>query len=171
MLFRWFKRADETVEHPAASELLHESLRSAMPHADEDTLAVVSAVAGLLAYVAFADRAYREEEQLAVSDALARMHGVGREAVAGISSLLTSRFAELTAEPLHDYTRVLVALTGRSARLELLDVLLDLAAADLVLSMDETNLLRRIARLLGLSDHEYLASQTRHRDRLSVLTK
>lgn len=169
MLFRWFKRAEDTVEHPAATEALRESLRSSMPHGDEDGIAVVCAVAGLLAYVAFADRAYREEEQLAVSDALARMHGLAPESVAGITSLLSARIAELTAEPLHDYTRVLVSLTEREARLELLDVLLDLAAADLVLSMDETNLLRRIARLLGLSDHEYLASQARHRQKLSVL--
>jgi uncharacterized tellurite resistance protein B-like protein len=53
---------------------------------------------------------------------------------------------------------------------ELLDMLMDLAAADLVVSMDETNLLRRLAKLLALSDQDYLASQARHRDRLSVLS-
>jgi hypothetical protein len=38
-----------------------------------------------------------------------------------------------------------------------------------VLDMSETNLLRRIARALGLSDDEYNVSQARHRQRLSVL--
>ena len=57
----------------------------------------------------------------------------------------------------------------REARLEVLEALMDLAAADELLDMQETNLLRRIARGLGLSDQEYLASQERHRQRLSVL--
>ena len=46
---------------------------------------------------------------------------------------------------------------------------MDLAAADQVLTMEETLLLKRVARGLGLSDQEYQVSQERHRERLSVI--
>jgi len=87
-----------------------------------------------------------------------------------VAALLGERMAELAHESLQTYTRVLYEQLERGARLEVLDVLMDLAAADQLLAMEETNLLRRIARGLGLSDHDYLAAQERHRMRLSVLT-
>jgi uncharacterized tellurite resistance protein B-like protein len=171
MLFRWLMGPDKTRERPTASDELKRLVQASLTDADADaeSIALVAAVAGLLSYVAYADRAYREEEQLAVHDALARMHLLSPPALGAVTTLLSARIAELAAEPIHNYTRVLVELTERTARLQLLDLLLDLAAADHVLSIDETNLLRRVANLLGLSEHDYVASQARHRERLSVL--
>ena len=60
-------------------------------------------------------------------------------------------------------------LTDLDLRREVLDVLVDLAAADDEVSMSETQLLRRTATAMGLSQDDYVASQARHRDRLSVL--
>jgi uncharacterized tellurite resistance protein B-like protein len=171
MFFRWLRNKEQNTERPTASAELEQLVRASLPNADGQSVALVGAIAGLLANVAYADRAYREEEQLAVDDALRRVHGLEADLVSAIANLLRSRIDELAAEQLHECTRVLVELTERSARLELLDVLMDLAAADLVLSMEETNLLRRIAKLMGLSDRDYLTSQERHRARLSVLTK
>lgn len=169
MLFRWLKGDGQTNERPSASDELTQLLRESMPNADAESAALVGAVAGLLAYVAYADRAYHEQEQRAVQAALGRVHGLPQEALEAVTGLLSHRIRELAAEPIHNYTRVLVELTERTARVELLDMLMDLAAADDVLSLDETNLLRRVTNLLGLSDQDYLASQTRHRERLSVL--
>ena len=170
MLFRWLK-IDEDPSHdkPSASAELKRLLSASMPEATAESAAIVGAVAGLLAFVAYADRSYAAEEQRAVEAALARVQGLPEHAVAGISALLATRIAELAAEPLPSYTRVLYDLTEKSARLELFEVLMDLAAADEVLSMDETHGLRRVAKLLGLADADYLAAQARHRDRLSVL--
>jgi uncharacterized tellurite resistance protein B-like protein len=59
-------------------------------------------------------------------------------------------------------------LTDREIRLEVLDVLVDIGAADGALSFNETQLLRRLTGALGLEQQDYNAAQTRHRDRLSL---
>jgi uncharacterized tellurite resistance protein B-like protein len=56
-------------------------------------------------------------------------------------------------------------------RREMLDVLVDLGAADGELSLAETDLLRRTTSALGLTPEDYLASQTRHRDKLKLLRR
>lgn len=156
---------------PTASEELQALVRCAMPDADAATASIVGALAGLLATVAHADRSYTEAERAHVREVLGRTHGVTAEAQSAIMALLDARMADLAHESLQTYTRVLYEGLSREARLEVFEVLMDLAAADDVLDVHETHLLRRIARGLGLSDDEYLASQSRHRERLGILRK
>jgi uncharacterized tellurite resistance protein B-like protein len=168
MLFQWLfgEKQSTTV---TASDELHRLVAHSMPGADAHAAAIVGATAGLLATVAHADRKYTEAEREAVLDALNKVQGLEPGALSAIDELLAERVAELAHEPLQTYTRVLYEGLERPARAEVFEVLMDVAAADELLDMDETNLLRRIARGLGLSDAEYNASQARHRDRLSVL--
>lgn len=168
MLFKWLF-GDAESRTPTASEELRRMVAHSMPQADAQQAALIGALAGLLATVAYADRKYTGAEREQISDALSRVHALEPGALGAVEELLSERLAELAHEPLQTYTRVLYEGMERSGRLEVLEVLMDLAAADEVLSMDETNLLRRIARALGLSDPEYNASQERHRERLSVL--
>ena len=58
---------------------------------------------------------------------------------------------------------------SRELRLEILGVLLDLAASDGTVSLDEVNLLRNTAGALGLSQRDYNDAQAPHRGKLSVL--
>lgn len=168
MLFKWLF-GETSNRAPTASDELRRLCAHSMPGADEHSVAIVGAVAGLLATVAHADRNYTEAEREAVRDALLKVHGLEAGSLKAIEELLQEQVAQLAHEPLQSYTRVLYEGMERGGRLEIFEVLMDLAAADELLDMQETNLLRRIARALGLSDHEYLASQERHRQRLSVL--
>lgn len=170
MFFRWLLGIEESnKERPRASATLMELVRGNMPEASPQDAAIVGALAGLLAFVAYADRSYSEDEKQAVKAALARFHGLSAPGIEAVCALLETQVAELAHESLQTYTRVLYELSDRDARLEVLDVLMDVATADDVLSMDETNGLRRIANLLGLSEADYLAAQAKHKDRLSVL--
>ena len=67
------------------------------------------------------------------------------------------------------HTRALRELTEPELRQEVLEALVDLAAADGELAMVETELLRRTASALGLDQNAYVRAQARHRERLSVL--
>jgi uncharacterized tellurite resistance protein B-like protein len=168
MLFRWLM--GESEERPkSASDELRALVARSMPEADAGTAALVGALAGLLAVVAHADRSYGPAEQAAIHAALGRVPGLTGQAIEAIELLLRERMAELAHESLQTYTRVLYEGMERPARLEVFEVLMDLAAADELLDMQETNLLRRVARALGLADDEYASSQARHRERLSVL--
>jgi uncharacterized tellurite resistance protein B-like protein len=170
MFFRWLLGTGEgATGKPRASEALMELVRGAMPEASSEEAAILGALAGLFAFVAYADRSYTEQEKQAVRTALERVHTLSPHGIDAVCSLLEKQIAELAAESLPTYTRVLYELSEREARLEYLDVLMDVATADDVLSMDETNGLRRIASLLGLSERDYLAAQAAHRGRLSVL--
>ncbi|HEX6239584.1 MAG TPA: TerB family tellurite resistance protein [Polyangiales bacterium] len=168
MLFKWLL-GDKTTSTPTASGELRELVAKSLPEADEKQASIVGSVAGLLATVAHADRNYTEAERKEVTAVLSRVHSLEMGALGAIEELLAERIAALSAEPLQGYTRVLYEGLTREARAEIFEALMDLAAADEVLDMHETNLLRRIARGLGLSDQEYVASQQRHRHRLSVL--
>lgn len=168
MLFKWLF-GDAQNRTPTASDELRRLVAHSMPDADAQQAALIGALAGLLATVAYADRKYTGAEREQISDALTRVHQLDPGALGAIEELLAEQVTELAHEPLQTYTRVLYEGMEREGRLEVLEVLMDLAAADEVLSMDETNLLRRIATAIGLSDQEYNASQERHRQRLSVL--
>jgi uncharacterized tellurite resistance protein B-like protein len=169
MFFRWLLGTENTNERPRASATLMELVRRSMPEAGPQDAAIVGALAGLFAFVAYADRSYSEQEKQAVRTALKRFHGLSEHGVDAVCALLETQIAELAHESLQTYTRVLYELGDREARIEVLDVLMDVATSDDVLSMDETNGLRRIANLLGLSEADYLAAQEQHKDRLSVL--
>jgi uncharacterized tellurite resistance protein B-like protein len=124
---------------------------------------------GLLASVAYADRKYTPEEQDQVRGALARVQGLDAAAVDTICTTLRDHIARIALGSTHTYTRDLRELVAPEVRREVLDVLVDLAAADGELVLAETDLLRRTAAALGLSPDDYLAAQARHRERLSLL--
>lgn len=169
MLFKWLL-GEESSRAPTASDELKDLVARSMPQADAEQASIVAAVAGLMAAIVHADRQYTSEEREQVRAAFERIHCLRPESLEAVERLFEVCLTELANEPLQTYTRVLYERLTREARLEVLEALLELAAADDVLDMAETNLLRRVARALGLSDDEYVAIQSRHRARLSVLT-
>jgi uncharacterized tellurite resistance protein B-like protein len=140
-----------------------------MSEADEDTVRIVVAIAGLLACVAFADRKYTVSEQDQVQRELTRIRGISNAGVEAICEILKDKIFWLTVTAAQNYERDLYELTEPETRLEVLDALMALAAADGTVSVVETNFLRRTANGLGLSSEDYNAAQARYRDKLSVL--
>src|SRR3954470_5561848 len=124
MLFDWIKSAlaGEPETRASASHELRQLVHRTMPTASEQQASIVASLAGLLAYVAYADRKYEPAEHDAISEALSRVHELPAQAGEAVIQLLVDRMAELAHESLPTYTRVLYELTSREARLELLDV-------------------------------------------------
>lgn len=168
MLFR--KRTSKPAPSgDRGAERIDQLLRAHLPGADEDTLQIAVAVTGLLACVAYADRKYDLAEQAHAQVALQRIDGLSAAGVAAICDTLRDHVAELAHDNMQIHTRKLRDLAELELRREVLDVLVDLAAADTELALVETDLLRRTAAAMGLTQDDYLASQARHRERLSVL--
>jgi uncharacterized tellurite resistance protein B-like protein len=162
---RWSKRAADDVE----AHDLHAAVREALPQADAPTHSIVTAIAGLLGGVAYADREYSPQEEDRVRSALGRVHGLVGVAVEAILSVLREHIVEVATVQSPRYCRSLVEEGDRDLRLEVLDILVDLAAADGQISHEETTLLRNTTRALGLEQDDYNAIQAKHRDKLSVL--
>jgi uncharacterized tellurite resistance protein B-like protein len=165
----FFKRAPKSVVAASGTDALSALVRSALRDEDEDTARVVFAVAGLLASVAYADRVYGPEERSYARAALSRLDGLTDEGVDAICEVLEQRGHEIATQNPQAFTRELRQRVEVPLRREVLDVLVDLAAVDGELSLAETDLLRRTAAALGLTSDDYLASQQRHRDKLSLL--
>lgn len=166
-VFGFFKK-------PSADEALPETplgaaVRRAMPGADAETLAIVTSIAGLLGQVAYADRSFSDVEERAIRDELARIHGLDRAGIDAICVALRAHILDISAVEATWYARLLRETCDRELRLEVLQALVDLAAADEDVTLGEANVLRRTATSLGLSQEEYNQAQAAHRDKLSVL--
>lgn len=167
MFGKWLK----TARAEAADNELAAVIRSHMPGADDDSVRVVTAIASLLAAVAYADRDYSAVEERRVRDELSRIHGMTPEGVDAIADVLRREIVGLTTVELPRSTRTMVELADEELRLEVLEVLVDVAAADGHISHAETTLLRQITASLGLTQDDYNRAQAAHRDKLSVLKR
>lgn len=147
---------------------LHDVLAEHLPNEDADTRRLVAAIAGLLAATADADGVYDPAEEVTIRQELHRIHVLSEHGVEAVVALLRTHLRPLASDEL-GHAGVVRALLDRDGRLEVLDTLLEVAAADGVISTPETNLLRRLATALGLTQADYTTLQSRHRDKLGVL--
>jgi uncharacterized tellurite resistance protein B-like protein len=167
MVFRWL--AGKTAAGTAAPTGLERVVKSHMAGADDETVRIVAAIAGLLANVAYADRKYAPAEEQHIRGELGRIEGLGPSGVDAICALLRDHIAAISAVEAPVHARNLLDLADRDLRLRVLDALVDLAAADNEITVAETNTLRLTVKALGLSQDDYNASQARHREKLAVL--
>ncbi|MEM7136429.1 MAG: TerB family tellurite resistance protein [Myxococcota bacterium] len=163
----WRKSDSDLPVH--ARERLALIVEKYLADADEQTQRIVTAVAGLLAKVAYADGHYSEAEEQTIRDALTRVEGLGEEGVDAICNLLADEISQVALLGDHDWTRDLRDLAKREVRLEVLEVLVELSVADEVLKQEEQTQLRRLAKALNLTQEAYNAIQAKHRDKLASL--
>ncbi len=155
---------------PEARDRLAEIVERYLADADDSTRRIVTAVAGLLAKIAYADGHYSTQEEATIQKELGRVHGLSQAGIDAICGLLADQISHVALLGDHDWTRDLRELADRELRLEVLEVLVEMAVADEVLKHEEQTQLRRIAKALSLTQDEYNAIQARHRDKLSTLS-
>ncbi len=168
MFGRWLNQATKIPDPPAAAGL-ESAVRTALPAADQETVLVVVAIAGLLGAVAYADRKYSPDEAKRVRRELGRLHGMTEASGDAVSHVLEANLVELSTIETPRFCRVLRELGDTELRLEVLGMLVDIAAEDGVISSEESNVLRRLTSSLGLTQADYNTLQAKHRERLGVL--
>ncbi len=142
-------------------------MQAALPDADPDTVAVVSACAGLLAVVAYADREFSAVERERVRSQLETVSGIGSAGAAAVASVLKAHVVELSTVHATRFTRTLKELGDRDLRLHVLEMLIELCAHDEQLHQAEVVLLRQTTASLGLEQDDYNRLQAAHVDKLS----
>ncbi|HYO96584.1 MAG TPA: TerB family tellurite resistance protein [Polyangiaceae bacterium] len=165
----WNKRAS-TVPLPGGAAALAARIGMEMRDADEATIRVVTALAGLLAAVAYADRDYSEDEEARVRLELGRIAGMTPAGIDAICVTLREHVVEISTVEAPRYCRALLELGDRELRVEVLEALTELAATDGAITTLETNWLRQVTKALGLTQDDYNSAQAKHRERLSVLS-
>jgi len=168
MFGRWL-RPDAPVPVPENAAALGAVIREHLPDADDETVRVISAIAGLIGAVAYADREYTEQEARHLRTELERIHGMTHAGIEAICGVLERHIVEVATIQPPRYARDLLEFADRELRLEILDVLVDVAASDGRISHVETNVLRQVTTALGLEQRDYNSAQARHRDKLAAL--
>lgn len=168
MFGRWRSTEKKLPPLEGADELTR-VIKEQLSGADSDTIRVVVAMTGLVGAIAYADRDYSEVEERRVRRELARVHGMTDAGIGAICAALRRHIVEISTVQAPRYCRELRELCDRELRFEVLEVLLEVAAADGVITPAETNLLRQTTTALGLTQADYNVLQTQHRKKLSVL--
>jgi uncharacterized tellurite resistance protein B-like protein len=167
-MFRWItdKLSDRARQ---GSTALLEAVRVELGTADDEKARIVAAVAGLMGTIAYADRQYADVEEQRIRAELMRIDGLGEKGVHAICQVLRSHIVDIATVESTLYARELLELADRDFRREVLDALLDVAAADDEIVLAETNSMRLTATALGLTQSDYNESQARFRDRIKAL--
>ncbi|MEM6791252.1 MAG: TerB family tellurite resistance protein [Myxococcota bacterium] len=171
-MFSWLK-SRRTEPGDARARALYDVVRRAVTAGgrDEDDvhIRIVGATAALLACVAYADLEVEASEEEVIRVTLGRIQGLDEAGVAAIVAVMRQDVVRIASAEATTYARELLELTDETFRRQLLDVLVDVAAADDEITVSETNMLRGVARAFGLPSAAYNESQSRHRDKLAVL--
>ena len=153
----------------APPETLEGAVQQELGDADPETLAIVTAIAGLLGSVAYADREITDDERGVLIAELSRVQGLDERGAQAILRTLTRHIVAVSTLQRPRFTRALLELGDRDLRYQVLGLLIDVAAADGTIGLEEVNMLRSITTALGLTQHDYNELQARHRERLGSL--
>lgn len=164
-----FGKRDKTSAGGAKPESLEAVIQQELGEADAGVTAIVTAIAGLLASVAYADREIASAEAELLRRQLARIQGLGERGVHAIYATLTCHILEISTLQRPRYTRALVEHADRELRVQVLEALVELAAADGTINHAEVSMLRTITNALGLTQDDYNDLQARHRHKLGAL--
>lgn len=168
-MFGFWQKSAREAQAPEAAVELAATVRSALPQADDESVLVVAAIAGLLAAVAYADREFSPLERQRAREALQQVNGMTPEGVEAICQVIQRHVLEIATTEVPHNCRTLREIADRELRRQVLSLLLQLAAADDRITAAETNVLRQITTSLGLTQTDYNEMQAAYRDRLEVL--
>jgi uncharacterized tellurite resistance protein B-like protein len=123
------------------------------------------ALAVLLIETARSDDRVEMRERRIIERALARRFGLSPWQVTELVG--AAEKGALQATDLFRFTRVVVANFGEAERVDLIEMLWEVAYSDEMVSGDEDTLIRRVAGLIGVTDRDRGEAKQRARTRLA----
>jgi uncharacterized tellurite resistance protein B-like protein len=127
------------------------------------------AVAALLVHAATMDDTFDEDERRAIERVLGERFKLAPDAVTALLAAAEKRAEE--SNQLYAFTRLAVERLDEQGRVQLIEMLWEVAYADGVLDPDEDALLRRVAGLLYVSDYDRGEARKRVLRRLANQSK
>lgn len=136
-------------------EPLADAIAAQMNGADAKNVARVTAITGLLARVAFADRKFQKQERELVMRQLTTLNGMTESDRKVISAALTINVDTVTEAAAKRYAATLQGLGDKDLCLQVLRMLVDVAGADESMADGELWSLRGIANDMGLTSADF----------------
>jgi uncharacterized tellurite resistance protein B-like protein len=122
------------------------------------------AAAALMVEAAQLDHEFDARERAKIHELVSERFGLDPEESESLIEVAQARVAE--ASQLHGFTRVVKAAFSHEERLELMEMLWEVAYADGELHHFEANLMRRLAGVLQIPDRDSGLARKRARERL-----
>ena len=139
-------RGPQSTADAALETLVKDQMAGAKPEAIGD----VTAITGMLARVAYADRSYDGSEQDRVREELSMVLGFSEDQIDVVCNALRSNIQALGSGPTRHFTSVLRDQFDAHMCADTVKALLELAIADRALKDSELSLIRRIGHELGV---------------------
>lgn len=134
----------------------------------DEELKEVTAVAGLLGRVAYADSEISKEEQTEIKSILQKKSKLTAAAIEIILTLIVEKRVELLTLEEHFYARLANEVMSKEARKQLLENLFQIAAADGTICLEEENTLYGTAVSLKIPKNELTELKRKFKSYLSV---
>jgi uncharacterized tellurite resistance protein B-like protein len=125
------------------------------------------AVAALMVHVASMDDTFDEAERLVIERLLGERFGLSPASATALLSVAEARAEE--SSQLYPFIRLAVERLNERGRVQLIEMLWEVAYADGVLHPDEDALLRRVAGLLYVSDYDRGEARKRIMRRICIV--
>lgn len=171
MSLRRFLGLDHASSAPADESATVRRIVDALERQDPETARFVARFAYVLGRVAYADQSASAVETRAIERIV-----MDRSRLPEAQAVLVVQIAKsqnLLFGGTEDYvvTREFARTATREQKLGLLDCCFAVSAADEDVSIEEDNVIRRIAQELGLTHDDFIAARSAYRDYLAVLRK
>jgi len=124
------------------------------------------ATAALLLEMTRADGAVRQAEQAAVSRALGKAFSLASEETAELIALAEQEAHDATCY--HAFTRLINDNYSREQKIQVIELLWEVAYADAEMEMYEEHLVRKLADLLYVRHSEFIQAKLRVQQRLGI---
>jgi uncharacterized tellurite resistance protein B-like protein len=142
---------------------------TALERMEPDAARHVARFAYVLGRVAGADRGVSAEETRAMERTVMERGGLTEEQAILVVQIAKSQHALFGGTEDYLVTREFASIATREQKLALLDCCMALAAVDADVSGPEDDVVREIARELGLTHADFIAARSAYRDYLAVL--
>jgi uncharacterized tellurite resistance protein B-like protein len=165
-LLRFLGLTDDTTPRRAAQDPI-DQIASQLDALPEDRARFFAAFAYVLARVAGADLSVEASEAAAMRGILVRVAGIPESDARLVVEIASAHMEALGGTQNYIVTREFKALATRAERIALLECLYAIAAADDLITGDESNEIRNIALECGLTHDEVLHTRARFKDKLA----
>ena len=146
-----------------------QAIRGRLEELSDNEARYLAAFAYVLARVAYADLEVDANEIKAMQRLVHDHTDLDSDKATLVVDIATSQAKTLGGTQDFVVTKLLKGMTTAEKRLQILDCLLAVAAADDLIVGEEEREMRKVARELGITDKDFLSALSRYRDKRSVL--
>lgn len=150
---------------------LHEEFSKHFPNMPENRIITLACLAGLLARVAYVDFEVHEHEVEHMEDALIKWVAITREEAHFVAQYAVTEMKNLSGLDNRKFCTPLLDILSTDERYQVLISLFELAAADGIVEIAETNEISYIAKSLVLENKYFISAKAKVREHLGALKK